>query len=148
MMILLGFAPNPANPRKILWWLCCYAWWPDEFLGNFSFVVIIKKSSHFPYSNRYPKTFAPNFKSSYINENENRIEYAKAIMYQTGGFFEGLLGESINPSILMVYTSDHGQNLNDASVMPHCSASGEPYQGDGMVPMLIIDNKNNEQTLS
>ncbi|OYV22465.1 MAG: hypothetical protein CG442_1168 [Methylococcaceae bacterium NSO1] len=36
MMILIGFAPNPANPRKILWWLCCYAWWPDEFLGNFS----------------------------------------------------------------------------------------------------------------
>ena len=36
MMILIGFAPNPANPQKILWWLCCYAWWPDEFLGNFS----------------------------------------------------------------------------------------------------------------
>jgi hypothetical protein len=35
-MILIGFAPNPANPRKIRWWLCCYAWWPDEFLRNFS----------------------------------------------------------------------------------------------------------------
>jgi glutathionyl-hydroquinone reductase len=31
MMILIRFASNPANPRKILWWLCCYAWWPDEF---------------------------------------------------------------------------------------------------------------------
>jgi hypothetical protein len=38
-MILIGFAPNPAIPRKILWWLCCYAWWPDEFLGNFSRVI-------------------------------------------------------------------------------------------------------------
>ena len=36
MKILIGFAPNPANPRKIRWWPCCYAWWPDEFLGNFS----------------------------------------------------------------------------------------------------------------
>jgi isochorismate hydrolase len=42
MMILLGFAPNPANPRKILWWLCCYAWRPDEFLGNFSFVKAVE----------------------------------------------------------------------------------------------------------
>jgi len=41
MMILIGFAPNPANPRKILWWLYCYAWWPDEFLGNFSLLVIL-----------------------------------------------------------------------------------------------------------
>ena len=39
MMILIGFAPNPANPRKILWWLYCYAWWPDEFLGNFSLSI-------------------------------------------------------------------------------------------------------------
>jgi hypothetical protein len=35
-MILIGFALNLANLRKILWWLCCYAWWLDEFLGNFS----------------------------------------------------------------------------------------------------------------
>ncbi|MDD2660877.1 MAG: hypothetical protein PHY54_14560, partial [Methylococcales bacterium] len=35
-MILIEFAPNQAIPRKILWWLCCYAWWPDEFSGNFS----------------------------------------------------------------------------------------------------------------
>ena len=35
MMILTGFAPNPVTPRKILWWRCCYAWWPDEFLVNF-----------------------------------------------------------------------------------------------------------------
>jgi hypothetical protein len=33
---LIGFALNLANLRKILWWLCCYAWWLDEFLGNFS----------------------------------------------------------------------------------------------------------------
>jgi len=36
MMNLIGFAPNQAIPRKILWWPCCCAWWPDEFLGNFS----------------------------------------------------------------------------------------------------------------
>jgi hypothetical protein len=24
------------NPRKIRRWLCCQAWWPDEFLDNFS----------------------------------------------------------------------------------------------------------------
>jgi hypothetical protein len=40
MMILIGFAPNPANPRKTRWWLCYYAWWPDEFLGNFSYSSI------------------------------------------------------------------------------------------------------------
>ncbi|MFI3179484.1 MAG: hypothetical protein QX188_08010, partial [Methylococcaceae bacterium] len=37
MRILIGFAPNPANPRKIRWWLYCYAWWLDDFLGNFSY---------------------------------------------------------------------------------------------------------------
>jgi hypothetical protein len=39
MRILIGFAPNPANPRKIRWWLYCYAWWLDDFLGNFSISI-------------------------------------------------------------------------------------------------------------
>ncbi len=111
--------------------------------GNF--VIIIKKGSHFPYAGRYPKTFMPNFKSAYINENQNRIDYARAIMYQTGGFFEELLGVSLIPSTLMIYTSDHGQNLNDTSGLTHCTMSSNPYQGEGMVPMLIIDNKQNEK---
>jgi glucan phosphoethanolaminetransferase (alkaline phosphatase superfamily) len=114
--------------------------------GNF--VIIIKKGPHFPYSNRYPKSFAPSFKSNYINEKQNRIEYARAIMYQTGGFFEELFSESIKPSTLMIYTSDHGQNLEDKVGATHCTATGNPYQGEGMVPMLVIDNKNNEQISS
>jgi glucan phosphoethanolaminetransferase (alkaline phosphatase superfamily) len=114
--------------------------------GNF--VIIIKKGSHFPYSIRYPKTFAPNFKSAYINEKQNRIEYARAIMYQTGGFFEELLGESLTSPTLMVYTSDHGQNLNDISGTTHCTMTSDPYQGEGMVPMLIIDNEQDEKILS
>jgi hypothetical protein len=34
--ILIGFAPNLATPRKIHWWPYCFAWWLDNFLGNFS----------------------------------------------------------------------------------------------------------------
>jgi glucan phosphoethanolaminetransferase (alkaline phosphatase superfamily) len=113
--------------------------------GNF--VIIIKKGAHFPYSEKYPKTFAPNFNSAYINENQKRIEYARAIMYQTGGFIEELFGESIKPSTLMVYTSDHGENINDATGGPHCN-TGSPYQGEGMVPMLVIDNEKNEEVFS
>jgi hypothetical protein len=29
--------PKPAIPRKIRWWLYCYAWYLDDFLGNFSY---------------------------------------------------------------------------------------------------------------
>ncbi len=115
--------------------------------GN-NFVIIVKKGAHFPYVERYPTTFGPNFNSAYINEKQNRIEYARAIMYQTGGFFAELLGESLTPSTLMVYTSDHGQNLNDTSGPTHCTTTGDPYQGEGMVPMLVIDNRQDEKLSS
>jgi hypothetical protein len=36
MRILIEFAPNLANPLKIRWWPYYYAWWLDDFLGNFS----------------------------------------------------------------------------------------------------------------
>jgi hypothetical protein len=34
--ILVGFAPNLATPQLILSSPRYYAWWLDEFLGNFS----------------------------------------------------------------------------------------------------------------
>jgi hypothetical protein len=30
--------PKPGNSPKILSSPCCYAWWLDEFLGNFSLI--------------------------------------------------------------------------------------------------------------
>lgn len=114
--------------------------------GNF--IIVIKKGAHFPYVNKYPESFTPIFKSSYINQTQKRIEYARAIKYQTGGFFEELLKQPLSPSTVLVYTSDHGQNLEDTKGTTHCTMNNDPYNGEGLVPMLLIDNQINEQANS
>lgn len=114
--------------------------------GNF--IMVIKRGAHFPYSKSYPDSFKPEFKWDYINKNPTRIEYARAISYQTGNFFEELLKESVTPSTLMIYTSDHGQNLKDAPGGTHCTATGEPYPGEGIVPLLVIANETSDLILS
>lgn len=107
--------------------------------GNF--IIVIKKGAHFPYKNRYPDSFTPNFQSEYINSQEKRIEYARAVAYQTGGFFKKLLSTKVVPKTLIIYTSDHGQNLLDSPGLEQCTATGHPHIKEGMVPLLIMDNQ-------
>lgn len=109
-----------------------------------TFTLIIKKGSHFPYSD-FPREFKPKQKQNYLSyefETEMRKKYLKSTIYQTDVFIEKLLRLDAKESILLIYTSDHGQNLQDREGLTHGSTEN-PYEGEGEVPLIIFSSIDN-----
>ena len=68
------------------------------------FIYINKRGAHFPYSNHYPAGAAA--------ANETRAEqYRAAVRYSSATFLPTMLAGLDLSRVLVVYTSDHGQNL-------------------------------------
>ncbi len=103
-----------------------------------SFTYIIKKGSHFPYA--APKEIVTEVQDSYTKDNEERVMYLKNVIYQSDMFFETLFKKQYKQGVLFIYTSDHGQNLQDVAGLTHCSTTN-PYFGEGEVPLVIVSNR-------
>lgn len=108
-----------------------------------TFSLVIKHGAHFPYSANYPNGFHSMSSVSthpYVQASQKRQEYVDALSWQTGGFFDKLLSMRVAAPTMVIYTSDHGQNVDDQPGLTHCTSSGMPYVGEGLVPLVILTN--------
>jgi glucan phosphoethanolaminetransferase (alkaline phosphatase superfamily) len=79
------------------------------------FLMVDKHGVHVPYELRYPRHGG-------ADDNEDRLHhYKRAITWSVDGFFRRLMSGLNLSDTLVVYTSDHGQDLQRA--LTHCSTT-------------------------
>lgn len=124
------------------------------------FILVNKMGAHFPVADKYPsnaqiyRPALPRNESAIVTETrlpENlysgaeswrlyRNAYRNTVAWTVGGFFDELFASARLDGTLIVYTSDHGQNLHergDHGTTTHCSSS--PASEEGAVPLVVID---------
>lgn len=127
--------------------------------GKPEFILINKMGAHFPVADKYPdkaRLFGPalprneaavvtetrlpeNLYSGAESWRRYRNSYRNTVEWTVGGFFDRLFARARLDGALIIYTSDHGQNLHergDAGTTTHCSPS--PASEEGAVPLAII----------
>ena len=107
--------------------------------GNF--IWVNKHGAHFPYGARVPADFTAwrpipkNIKYAAATSKELVNIYDSVIVYNLEAFFQTVITPQTLGNTTFVYTSDHGQTLNEnGETWPH---SG-PTRNEAMVPILII----------
>ncbi len=93
-----------------------------------SFTYAVLRGVHFQYRDHYPPGAIP-------ANSPVAIQYATALRWSKGKFFERLLAGVDREAVAIVYTSDHGQNLVPGT-LPHCSR--EAVADEFRVPLLAF----------
>jgi glucan phosphoethanolaminetransferase (alkaline phosphatase superfamily) len=110
------------------------------------FVYVNKFGVHFPYGNRYPPELASSamrVTASFADDPKARLEweYSLAIRWAVDAFFETLLDLIDLDETVLIYTSDHGQNLlDDGRLITHCRHP-DPIVEEALVPLFVLTNK-------
>ena len=92
------------------------------------FVYAVLRGVHFQYSDHYP--------DGSVDQNGGlSAQYEAAIAYSKQAFFPTLLADIDREKVAIIYTSDHGQNVQQG-VMPHCST--HPDKAEFAVPLLAF----------
>lgn len=106
------------------------------------FVYINKEGAHFPYQLRTPLSEAP-FQPSMgprepMGDRARLVNaYKNVIRWSVDHFFETLLPNLDLSNTVIIYTSDHGQNLlDDGTPVTHCRRMGVQVQ-EAVVPLLV-----------
>jgi len=106
------------------------------------FIYAVKAGLHFPFIKEVPQGKAK-FKIDYPHDNiglKNNMlnSYKNGIAYLIDPFFKALLQDNAYKSSILLYTSDHGQNLLDnGSMQTHCSSVNTSAY-EGLVPLFAI----------
>lgn len=108
--------------------------------GQKKFVLVVKNGSHFPYFQQFSKNDSvPTLLSKEMPKNER--DYLLSLYHNTyrflGAFIEGV--QQKDPP-LVIYTSDHGQNLK-APGFAHCN-SEKPHPDEWKVPLSFANVPN------
>ena len=91
------------------------------------FIYVVKRGAHFPYEMNYPAGMLP--------DGATRLDkYYAAVRHNTAGFFEQLAKDLPFDEILLLYTSDHGQDFRERAA--HCNA--QPRDDEYSVPLVGI----------
>ena len=98
------------------------------------FIIIHLMGSHYKYEQRYPKEFAI-FNNDRIGTYDDSIRYTDFVL----GKIINLIEKSDKP-IAMIYTSDHGENLNDNNDGNYLHAVKEMTKYEIQVPFFITFN--------
>ena len=110
------------------------------------FIMVMKSGIHFPYEvvspgDRLPFLPPPDWEQPPIAGTSPRDSYENAIEWNVDRFFEHLFANVTLDDAVLLYTSDHGQNLpDDGGQMPECS-TGNTSPLEGLVPMLAITGR-------
>lgn len=107
--------------------------------------LVIKKGAHFPYYRNFPAGHEVDVDREYVSADPDRVSYAKAVDWQAKGFLRKLVSLRLEKPTLVIYTADHGQNLNDRPGARHCTVSGAPFVGEGYVPLAVLANFEDKQ---
>jgi hypothetical protein len=95
--------------------------------GGREFVYIVKRGVHFPYEMNYPR--------GELRADASRAEkYATAVSHASAGFFPAALRDTDASRTLLIYTSDHGQDLTTRST--HCNP--DPRDVEYSVPLVAM----------
>ena len=108
------------------------------------FIILNKEGAHAPYEGKYPSDqsiFTPHMKlgqgiSKSLDKKLLINSYRNAIYWTVDLFFKELVDNLDLTNTVIIYTSDHGQNLLDRGVATHCSSN--PPETVGLVPLFII----------
>ncbi|MFJ7792460.1 sulfatase-like hydrolase/transferase [Pseudomonas sp. NPDC096950] len=122
-------------------------------------VVINKVGAHFPVHDKYPDAFmayrptlprgqfvevADTGKRDGFNGQPDdwvlyRNAYKNTLLWNVGEFFARVFAQADLSNALLIYTSDHGQDLHERGnpgLNTHCG--GDPVEEEGLVPLVVI----------
>lgn len=110
-----------------------------------SFIILNKYGLHFPYFRSYPKEyniFTPALeRGEPMNDREKSLNsFMNGLRWSVDDWFKELLAESgeFRPYVI-IYTSDHGQNIvDDGRPATHCRPRANRFEG--IVPMMVFSN--------
>ncbi len=114
-----------------------------------NFIIFVKDGAHWPYLWRYPKEevfFKPTQDGIYEEKTVERKQelintYSNVVKYAVDGFFKEYVEKVGFKRALMIYTSDHGQNLLDQgsnTALTHCSTDYAMPVSQAEVPLFIL----------
>lgn len=122
-------------------------------------VVINKVGAHFPVHDKYPDAFMayrPTLPRGQFTEVADtgerngfngqpddwvlyRNAYKNTLLWNVGEFFARVFAQGNLNNALLIYTSDHGQDLHERGnpgLNTHCG--GDPVEEEGLVPLVVI----------
>ncbi|MEJ2451961.1 MAG: sulfatase-like hydrolase/transferase, partial [Gammaproteobacteria bacterium] len=110
-----------------------------------TFIMLNKYGLHFPYIRSYPKEYniyKPVLaQGEPMNDREKALNsYMNGLRWSVDDWFKKLLSDSgdFRPYVI-IYTSDHGQNIvDDGSLATHCRPRANRFEG--LVPMMVFSN--------
>ena len=92
------------------------------------FIYAVLRGVHFQYSDHYPADLHP-------ADDDLVKQYDTAIRYSKRDFFSTLMAGVDREKAAIIYTSDHGQNVEEG-VLPHCSTV--PEKAEFAIPLLAF----------
>jgi lipid A ethanolaminephosphotransferase len=125
------------------------------------FILVNKVGAHFPVADKFPLQEAVYHPLPARGQSETIIDmgpvhgshkgtpaewrlyrnaYRNAVQWMTGGFFDRLLPHVPGSEAVIIYTSDHGQDLHERGNPgkgTHCV--NDPLIEEGAVPLVVID---------
>lgn len=126
------------------------------------FILVNKVGAHFPVADKFPEQAAlyrplpargattsvidmgPVHGSHRGTPEEWRLyrnAYRNTVIWSTGGFFDYLLPRVDPARAVILYTSDHGQDLHErGNPGKGTHATGDPLPEEGAVPLVVIDS--------
>ncbi|KAA0959301.1 sulfatase-like hydrolase/transferase [Pseudomonas sp. ANT_H12B] len=127
--------------------------------GKPELVLINKVGAHFPVHDKYPDAFmayrptlprgqfvevADTGKRDGFNGQPDdwvlyRNAYKNTLLWNVGEFFSRVFAQANMNNALLIYTSDHGQDLHERGnpgLNTHCG--GDPVVEEGLVPLVVI----------
>lgn len=130
-------------------------------LGNdqAELVVINKMGAHFPVHDKYPDDFMiyrpalprgqfqdiadTGTRDGFNGQQDDWVLYRNAyqntLLWNVGEFFQRIFRQGDLSNAVMIYTSDHGQDLHERGnpgLNTHCG--GDPVGEEGLVPLVVI----------
>lgn len=110
-----------------------------------TFIMLNKQGIHFPYFRSYPEAstiFTPSLEPGEpMNDQEKSLNsYMNGLRWSVDDWFKGLLAKSGElRNYVIIYTSDHGQNIvDDGTLATHCRPRANRFEG--IVPMMVFSN--------
>lgn len=130
--------------------------------GKPELVVINKVGAHFPVHDKYPDGFmayrptlprgqfvevADTGKRDGFNGQPDdwmlyRNAYKNTLLWNVGEFFSRVFAQADLSNALVIYTSDHGQDLHERGnpgLNTHCGP--DPVEEEGLVPLVVIQGR-------
>ncbi|WP_085686227.1 MULTISPECIES: sulfatase-like hydrolase/transferase [unclassified Pseudomonas] len=125
-------------------------------------VLINKVGAHFPVHDKYPDAFMayrPTLPRGQFTEVADtgertgfngqpddwvlyRNAYKNTVLWNVGEFFSRVFAQANLNNALLIYTSDHGQDLHERGnpgLNTHCG--GDPVEEEGLVPLVVIQGE-------